>query len=220
MNPSRANSTPLRKTSDMSVSLFLLLVTLSVVNGQLYWLLGWDTEPAAFNSYGLSTSKNSKTLVGAGMRRKNLVVTSVDVYVVGLYLTSGKDREGKRGWSAKSLSSGGSSTVVLQFVRSVYTDKVVGAIADALADSRDKSYQESLEKFKGLLMSGIGPSGVAKGDTLDFNFKSYGSLEIVVNGKIAGTVKNGKLMEKLMSVYVDEKKSVAPELVNALKARY
>ena len=153
------------------------------------------------------------------MRRKNLFVTEVDVYAVGLYLTSSKDRESGKGWTAKSLSSGGGATVSLMFARSVGTDKVVNAIVEALS-GKGAAYKKELNKFKGVLLEGMGKDGAAKGDVIDFNFNGGASLEIVVRGNSVGTVKSAELKEKLMSVYVNTKKSVAPELVQCLKDRY
>jgi hypothetical protein len=204
-------------------NLLLLFLLLSVVSSvaQLGWLLGWDEEcsDVKFDAYGLPAASRGKTLVGAGMRRKNLFITEVDVYAVGLYASSSVDKAASSSWSSKTLSNK-DTHLVLQFAREVGTDKIVNAIVDSLASfKRGDKYKKQLTAFKTTLLGGMGGGGVAKGDLIEFLFSSS-SIEITVRGNSAGKVKSSELKEALMDVYVNKKKSVAPELVKAVTERW
>jgi len=210
--------------------LFVLTCVISAVAqlDTLWWLLGCDSSPDVgggghFKDYGLTQTRGAiprKTLVGAGMRRKSLLVAEVDVYAVGLYLTVRKDKEARkaRGWTPKLLSSG--TTVTLLFARALSGDKITKAIVDALRskDKKNKGYRRDLDKLKVMILEGMGSDGASKGDLIEFTLGS--SVEVSVRGRGVGSVKNAELCEQLVALYVDPKKSLVPELVQCLKDRY
>lgn len=197
-----------------------------------------ECKTYAFNTHGFPLKQSFNllksdplTLQAAGMRRKNLYVTTVDVYSVGIYMNDKKRKEtqklAKEGKSLQLNRSIGSFyesdimlVIVLKFVRSVSNDKVVTAIVEALTDNEhaDEQYNTALKTFQDLLSSKMGVLGVKDKDEIQFLFKSKSQDEfgISINASQIQWIKNSKLRGNLIDIYTDKSKAVAPEVVTTL----
>lgn len=159
-------------------------------------------------------------LIASGMRRKNLFVTEVDVYKVGIYTTDAMEKKIKE---HKDLSealdkSQDGLAIVLQFVRAVPSKKVVDAIVDALNGPGDE-YKQALNTFSNMLVNAIGKSGVSPSDEIEFVFGPKESFEVIAKSKHAGRLSNKTLRKRLADRYVGED-GVVPSVRLALLNRF
>lgn len=161
------------------------------------------------------------------MRSKNLFVANVDVYSIGVYISSETEKtvhEKSSKAEYKSISSpstGTSLSIVLRFVRDVGTDKVVDALVQTLTGKGGNSYDNQLALFKDILVSALGKSGIKKDEEIVFVWKGVGGedLAIEVRGKLQGSVKGSELRDQLAAVYVGSQ-AVAPEVVKNLDSYF
>lgn len=215
--------------SDIIPMIVIMLVGM-VCLYQLFLLSGNTSKSSlSFKTYDLPVSRSfqgygwdrkEKLLIAAGMRKKLVI----NVYAVGLYISSSKEKElkkaGKKFNSKLSTSSSESigSAIVLKFQMNVGTNKVVTAIVDALP-GKSRAYKESLSKFQKLLLDGLGSGGAKSGDVVEFIFRGKDEIGVGVRGSVVGYVKSVELRQKLMDVYAGDK-SVAPEVNKILKSTF
>jgi hypothetical protein len=164
-------------------------------------------------------------LVASAMRRKNLLVVNVDVYHVGIYLSSGMEAivksniKSNKGFGlATKTGEEVSISIYLKFVRSVTTDKIVQAFKEGLTIS-DKS---AVDTFTSVLLKKIGQQGASKDDTIEFIFKGKNNEEIgilVRNDKVPEVVKSVALREQLIEIYTG-KNSIVPDIPKQLMTKY
>jgi hypothetical protein len=166
-------------------------------------------------------------LMGVGMRRKNLWVTEVDVYLAGCYVNNDATEAGLAlsaeekigGLPAAFLSAGGQGPVVCiksKFVRDVGKDKIVESFNEAFQGCDT----DAVARLKVHLGAVIGDSGMKKGE--EFQFYWFGQpqrgLMIVKGGVIRETEATKEftaLQERLLNVYLGPN-TVSPELVKSL----
>lgn len=95
-------------------------------------VMGLDST-SSFDQFKAVTRQQPLNLAAAGMRRKSVMIMEVDVYKVGIYLSSAKDADaavsssngGGLKLAAPSKEDGISVGIYIQFVRSVGSAKVV-----------------------------------------------------------------------------------------------
>jgi len=167
-------------------------------------------------------------LSGVGMRRKNLYVMEVDVYLAALNLSPEAFAQSQAVYSndvnasiAEAImtpvknGSGCKAAVTLRFVRNVEKDKIVEAFNDAF-----KGLDESdVIAFKGALSHTVGESGLKKGEEIAF-FWTLNGVVITKNGEVGDKFKSttGDGVERrLLEVYVDPRRAVSPELIKSIK---
>jgi hypothetical protein len=170
-------------------------------------------------------------LSGVGMRRKNFYVVEVDVYQIGLSLSS-KSLEKAKAWvsklkAAEQQSLGSLADVILagasslpgtrvainkHFVRAVSTKTVVEAFNDAFkgCDAGE------VRRFKEALGGALGETGVAEGDEVTYYWLNGGGLLLAVNGQLKSAIRSDVIEKRLLEVFVEEKRTVSPELVKSL----
>jgi hypothetical protein len=176
------------------------------------------------------SSKSTLTLSATGKRRKSLFIIEVDVYKVGVYLSnekalqlasSGTDWSNHIGRSLEN-QAGASVGVVLQFIVSVGTEKVVDAIVEALTNEQETDeYKAAVAHMKDLLTSNIGKEGIKKTDEIEFVF--YGTtsddISVSVKGNWIGGIKQQNLRARLIEIYCGPN-SVAPTVFRLLDHRF
>ena len=159
-------------------------------------------------------------LAGVGMRRKNLYVTMVDVYVVGMYLSP------KTVVDLKRVKSGNFSDIILKscdkdevragatlkFVRDVGQSSIVQAFDEAFTGC-DK---EEIRVFKDALSQEVGEGGLKKGETLAFYWLGKNGLEIKKNDSAGKIFIQQEIGKRLLGVYLDPEKTVSRELVETV----
>ena len=166
----------------------------------------------------------SLTLVGAGMRRKNLYVVNVDVYETSLNVSKPLLDSAKL-WKSTdpitlatvffdtSLRSNlglSNAAISLRFVRSVTTSQVVEAFNDAFVglDAAE------VARFKEQLSATVGSSGLKPGESVTFFWIGGGGLAITKNGQLNSVFDSQAVERRLFEVYIDPKRAVSPELLD------
>lgn len=160
------------------------------------------------------------------MRRKNLYLVDIDVYLASISLSPNALVRSKTWMQDKPSNSvadaileskeGGSipqpvAIVTLRFQRDVdaktfvlgFNDVFAGLPADQLAVFQDK------------MKASIG-SGAKKGDDISLVWMEGGNLIFLKNGQIGETYSNPVFEKSLLEAYVDKKRAVSPELVTSI----
>jgi hypothetical protein len=173
----------------------------------------------------------SLKLTGHGMRRKNLFITEVDVYVASCYMNDAalKSVKGKGSDSGTeklpdalmSVSSGfrDNTPVVAvnsKFVRDVGKDKIVESFNEAFKGCSPTA----VASLKASLGEVLGDKGMAKGEEFQFFWYTMDNrgLVIVKDGKVKETEASADmnaLKKRLLNVYLGAN-AVSPELVKAV----
>lgn len=178
-------------------------------------------------------------IIGAGIRSKKILFVEVQVYSLGVYVSDEKDNYISSAMNAKDTSTGFSELIssssnskgegataalVLKFLRSVGTDKVVTAIVEALDVediTGDSAYKTALQAFKTALTSAMGSKGVVANDEVSFVYFGGEDILILVNGAFGGVIRNSvDLRRRLVDIYTRLEGSVTPAVVQCLKSRY
>ncbi len=175
-------------------------------------------------------SGGSMKLAGSGMRRKNLYITEVDVYVASCYMNEGvlKSVQGKGIESGteklpdtllEQKAGRGDAPVVAinsKFVRDVSKSKIVESFNEAFKGC-DPTAVASLKSTLGDV---LGEKGMTKGE--EFQFYWYGKtnkgLVIVKDGMVKETEASGDmqaLQKRLLNVYLGPN-AVSPELTKSV----
>jgi hypothetical protein len=161
------------------------------------------------------------------MRRKNLYLFEVDVYQTGLSLLEGtisnlqlnKNLTPTQAVLAsqynqqQNLNGQPVAFVSLRFVRDVGLNSVL----DAFQTTFSGLPAEDIAEFRHQLGQAVGPHGVKKDDEVIFAWLHEGGMKILLNGIVGGQVKNCLVEERLIETYVDEKRTVSPQLVQSLR---
>lgn len=187
-------------------------------------------------SFG-SSSSSSHMLVGAGMRTKFFL----NIYAVGLYVTNNKhkvigENYSKLGGLVDLNTNSGNDEyplgICLKFQRAVGSDKVVDALVEALStgvSSGEKDYSTKVEKFKTTLLGKLGSGGAKTGDEIEFVFPKSNEevgLRVISSGSDATKntkfefVKSKALRDRLLDVYLNKEKAIAPDLVKSIDSVY
>lgn len=190
-----------------------------------------------FDSKGLPTtltppggSTSSLYLSGVGMRRKNLYITEVDVYLCGLNLSPvalknvqalPKDALAaelagailKRNSSKVAEKNPFRASVTLRFVRSVGKDKVVDAFNDAFKGCSS----EAVSAFTAALGTAVGKDGMTVGDTLIFYWNENGGLTLAKNGVVCDSLQSPEVEQRLLQVYVDPTRAISQEFLKSIQ---
>lgn len=228
----------------------VLLVALVAVFFFSHFFYGNAAECASdycanFNTQGLPLIKTFPQqdqqfqLVAAGMRRKSLFIMEVDVYKVGIYTSAMKDSALQQmkitsGTLTTSLhkeydESSASLGIVLKFVRSVGSDKIVGAMQEAFEppslddqDDNRRAYANSVRDFNKMLEKLMKPNNGAKtDDEILFTFcgEESDAIGVSLNEVFAGVIRNSELRHRLVDIYAGEK-GVTKEIRHILEERY
>lgn len=167
---------------------------------------------------------NPLYLAGVGMRRKNLYVVDVDVYLVGINVSAsslGKAREWKVSTANnKSLTDAlldNNNTkektkvgATLRFVRGVTSSQIVEAFNDAFSDLSVADIAAFKQSMREVLTD-----GVKQGEEFQFYWMADGSLLISKDRKIA-TVQSTAISKRLLEVYVEPNRTVSKELADCV----
>jgi hypothetical protein len=159
------------------------------------------------------------------MRRKNLYLFEVDVYMTGLSLLEATlhDLQTNQNLTpAKAvlasqvtnpnLNGQPVAFVTCRFVR----DVGLNSILDAFQETFIGLPSEDILEFRNQLGAAVGAHGVKKGDEVIFAWLHNGGMKILLNGVVGGQIKNHLVEERLIEVYVDQKRSVSPQLLQSL----
>jgi Chalcone isomerase-like len=163
------------------------------------------------------------------MRRKNLYVTEVDVYLAGLYLSTEAllmAKNWKKSQSADVLSDvvirpdragknpdEATAAVTLRFVRGVSKTQVVDAFNDAFKGC-DK---EAVEDFRAALAGALPDAGLKVGQEFTFVWAKNGHLKVLKEAYVSKSVTSTEVSKRLLDVYVNPAKTVSKELVESTK---
>jgi hypothetical protein len=171
-------------------------------------------------------------LSGVGMRRKNFYIAQVDVYLIGFSLSTmsinqaaawvrSVDQVDKAtlGSFSDALLEGTSDlpgsriAVSKRFVRAVSKKLVVEAFNDAFKGCNEIE----IARFKEGLGSALGSAGAANGDEITYYWLNGGGLIISFKGEVMTHFRGEEIEKRLLEVYVEESRTVSPELVKNLR---
>mmetsp|Transcript_10559 Transcript_10559/g.31874 ORF Transcript_10559/g.31874 Transcript_10559/m.31874 type:complete len:253 (-) Transcript_10559:174-932(-) len=161
------------------------------------------------------------TILGAGVRAKNLGVANVNVYSVALYAAPSKNlkralRKGAESGGPKLfndiLDSGAARKLHLKFVRGVGQRKVVDALTSVTGVS-----EAALTEFSDALKAAL-PDGVSKGQTISLGWPRGGLLVLGIDGSEVGKFRaDAKLPHAVYELFLG-KKAVSPALLASIEA--
>jgi hypothetical protein len=103
--------------------------------------------------------------------------------------------------------------VTCRFVRDVGMGSVVGAFKDAFKGLPTKV----IDDFASEMESAVGAGGMKKDDEVLFVWMGNGTVYIIRNGKIGGTIKTKESERRLMEVYLTPERGVSQELVKSFQ---
>lgn len=161
------------------------------------------------------------------MRRKNLYLVDIDVYLASLSLSPNAIIKSKE-WFVKKDSNSVADTIIetkeggvvpqpiaivtLRFQREVDSKTFVLGFNDVFAGLPS----DQLAIFHQQLKASIG-DGAKKGDDILLVFMEGGSVKFVKNGRVGETFSNPVFEKRLLEAYVDSKRAVSPELVKSIQ---
>jgi hypothetical protein len=168
------------------------------------------------------------TLAAVGMRKKNLYVVEVDIYLIGINLSDQVLKSAKE-WAASqkdkcsladyifpsskaALPSEVKISATLRFVRGVTRQQFLDAFDDAFKGLP----KEMVDSFKTELGKSI-PTKVNKEDEFQFFWLDNGQVKIAKNGEIGQSLKNNVLNKRLLEVYIDPVRAVSKEVSTCLE---
>ena len=177
-------------------------------------------------------NENPMLLAGVGMRKKNLYILQVDVYLVGVSasvdllkkvrgmvnvnladqireLVSSCD-EGKQNVMASQDYC--DLSITLKFQRQVSRQQILLAFVEAF----EGCSPAAISIFQNAIGDVIGSSDLNLNDELTFDFTRSGRLTISKLNGSSSSVVNKEVFSRLLVVYLDSKKSVCPELVECI----
>lgn len=161
------------------------------------------------------------------MRRKNLYLVDIDVYLASLSLSPNAIQRSKEWYEKKDSNSvadviigtseGGNipqpiAIVTLRFQREVDSKTFVLGFNDVFSGLPS----DQLSIFHQQLKASIG-DGAKKGDDISLVFMEGGSVKFVKNGIVGETFSNSVFEKRLLEAYVDSKRAVSPELVKSVE---
>lgn len=174
-------------------------------------------------------------LAGVGMRRKNLYLFEVDVYLCGFNLSKPAlgvaqawSKANKAGTAStgladelvdskasSGLASGSTSIhITLNMVRHVLTNQIVEAFNDAFVGLE----ASEVAIFKEALRLAVGPTGILDKENIGFSWLAGGGMAITRNGEVKAVVQSAVVEKRLLEVYVNPKLAVSKELLDSISA--
>lgn len=166
------------------------------------------------------------------MRRKNLYVVEVDVYLIALSLPTSVINSVKL-WkktgdpatpladvilqpeSSKSVGTDRTKVAVtLKFVRSVTKDQIIQAFEDALIGCDKKAIADFRDAMSKVI---DGDRGLKTGDILHFDWPKEGGLMISSEKRVTAEIQNPEVTRRMLEVYIDDVRTVSKDLVKCLK---
>jgi hypothetical protein len=159
-------------------------------------------------------------LAGVGMRRKNLYVVEVDVYMIGLNISepalnnANKWKIDNNGESLTDALLKGEGQLrvscTLKFQREIGNASFVEAFTSAFAGCKDV---DAVTKFKKVLGECVG-AGVKKDDELVFYWLGSTDIAISKNGSVPTicSLQSKEVVGRLLDVYIDPSRAVSKEL--------
>jgi len=208
-----------------------------------------DSPQWPFDTKGLPTKiapvipnvLNNKPLLlcGVGMRRKNFYIVEVDVYQIGISLSSAVLSNGKR-WAAAGKEIPSLSDALLD--NSQYFDKITNKktqgnykneikicltlhfkraitksqFLDAFNEAFAGCNPISVDIFKKSLGKIVDESGVKQDEEIFFYWLDNGDFTVSRNGVIGDTFNIDEINHRLLEVYIDPKRTVSPELSQSI----
>jgi len=194
-------------------------------------LIRFEHQGFALHPKGLHDADDNLTLVGVGMRRKNLFIVDVDVYQVGLNLSPIALAKAKAWKTIGNFKYSlvemilqipprkmfgdveeTSVSIILRFVRPVSKDQIVAAFDEALV-GLDK---QVLADFKDALSKATS-GGLKKGDEICFHWPKHGGLIVSSGDYISHGIESDELAKRLLEVYIDDHRTVSKDLLQCFK---
>lgn len=196
--------------------------------------LSFDTKNFASEIISPHTKENLK-LIGVGMRKKNLFITDLHLYLVGVHFNNRtlerikewKNNKSQDPFTSIILPSNENTSLLslnttespvsikLKFVRNLSADQIVKAFNDAFHGVSE----EDINLFKEQLLKCIGDEkGVVNGDELDFNWINNDSLFISNNDTAGDIIKSPDISKRLLDIYLDSKNTVCKELLDSVNS--
>lgn len=169
-------------------------------------------------------------MAGVGMRRKNLYITEVDVYMIGINLSK-KGESLAKVWNAKhtsdcslaaflmkntdqKLASEVTVSATLRFCRQITKDQFLAAFDEAFKGCSP----EAVADFRTIMGSAISSGVVAKSDELVLYWLDNGDIAFALNGVFGDRLTNRELNQRLLEVYIDPARTVSKELYASLES--
>ena len=180
----------------------------------------------ALSAFGTALKRDfegsSLIFVSGGIRAKNIVITTVNVYTVSLYVSDELENQLKNdnvtdnfdGYFTGRESQDVSFAITLTFLRNVGKGTMIDALIKALSGQGNSAYEESVHEFKEALLSSISSSGINKGDELSFVWRGD-QLGVAAKGERVW-ISNADLAKRLASVYLGAS-PVAPDVLANLR---
>lgn len=151
------------------------------------------------------------------MRRKNLYVAQVDVYLAALALSPISLANAKNSFTSESIlkpQKGAKASVTLKFVRSVGASQVVEAFNDAFKDCD----VNDVAKFKEALRNSIGEAGMKVNEEVTFYWVNDNELVVLKSGNPEQRLQSTQLSARLLDVYIDKSRAVSPDLLTSINS--
>ncbi|KAJ1439157.1 hypothetical protein B484DRAFT_415978 [Ochromonadaceae sp. CCMP2298] len=195
--------------------------------------------PYPFNTKGMPEKltlpinvglKGDLTLAAVGMRRKNLYVVEVDIYMIGISLSDQTVKSAKE-WaasekkcsladyifpSAPSNTDKGPSDVkiaaTLRFARGVTRQQFIDAFDEAFKGLP----KEMIDDWKSQMQRSI-TANVEKDDEIIFYWLDNGEVLFTKNGVVGQSLKYNILNKRLLEVYIDPARAVSKEVPACLE---
>ena len=157
------------------------------------------------------------------MRRKNLYLFEVDVYLTGLSLLDEtilvlqsnlqiSPTEAIIGsQKLPNLQGQPVAFVTCRFVRDVSLSSILDAFEITMAGLP----QDDINQFRVQLSNAVGSNGVKKDDEVIYAWLNNGGMKIMLNGVVGGFVSNPLVEQRLIETYIDKKRTVSPQLVDS-----
>ena len=172
-------------------------------------------------------------LAAVGMRRKNLIVLEVDVYLIGLSLSPTALGDAKL-WKSQEKTCDPLAEILLQkqtprsssndneiivsislkFVRSVTKPQMVQAFQEALLGCNKDATAEFNEALDRCIDR---EKGLQKGDVLNFEWTTGGGFVVSSDQHVSREIVDVGLAQRLLEVYVDDSRTVSVDLVKCIR---
>ena len=159
------------------------------------------------------------------MRRKNLYITEVDVYLVGISL-SNKALAQAKDWHEHhkdkctlvshlynntnkfAFPSETAVSATLKLQRTIYKDQFITAFADALKGCSP----DAITEFNTVMGKSIEQPSVTTADQLVLYWLDNGEFVFCFNGVFGDVLTNQEVNKRLLEVYLDPARTVCKEL--------
>ena len=191
---------------------FALLTTVALVSCG-------DVLEKATNTKFPSQSKSGLSLVGVGVRVKQIGPIAAKVYSLGIYgqknaiaskCKAMKCKSSKELLAHKSFSDlFASGDIVLKMVRSVKVETFTEALSGAIKPRMGGKDMDAVVKFSKIFTDAL-PNEITKNTEVKLTC-SGGGVDVTINGKNSGSVSSAILSKAMIQTYTD-KNAVSPSL--------